>query len=94
MFDKEEYYKYSKILEIISMIKFSIIILGSLTITYSLGDFIIKDDTLRIILGVIIGVALGYMSYLKEQIKVEEMRMNIENNNELKQINKKIFPKE
>ena len=69
MFDKEEYYKYSKILEIISMIKFSIIILGSLAITYSLGDFIIKDDTLRIILGVIIGVALGYMSYLKEQIK-------------------------
>ena len=94
MFDKEEYYKYSKILEIISMIKFSIIILGSLAITYSLGDFIIKDDTLRIILGVIIGVALGYMSYLKEQIKVEEMRMNIENKNELKQINKKIFPKE
>ena len=89
MFDKEEYYKYSKILEIVSMVKFSIIILGSLILTYSFGDFAIKDDTLRIILGIIIGVALGYMSYLKEQIRVEEMRMNLENNTELKRINKK-----
>lgn len=90
MFDREEYYKYSRILEIVSIIKFSIIILGSAILTYCFGEFLMKDYLTRIIIGVVIGIILGYMSYIKEQIKVEEMRMNLEKIEEIKQIRKKI----
>lgn len=90
MFDKEEYYKYSRILEIVSIVKFCIIVLVSAMIAYFWGEFIIKDYIIRTIIGIVIGIMLSYMSYIKEQIKIEEMRMNIENNEELKKISKKI----
>lgn len=90
MFDKEEYYRYSKLLEIISIVKLSIIVLGTSLIAYYFGEFIIENYIIRTIIGMTIGIFLSYMYYIKEQIKVEEMRINIENNDELKKIRKKI----
>lgn len=78
MFDKEEYYRYSKLLEIISIVKLSIIVLATSLIAYYFGEFIIENYIIRTIIGMIIGILLSYMSYVKEQIKVEEMNWKID----------------
>lgn len=78
MFNKLAYYTYSKTLETISMIRFGIIILVFIIGGYLVGEYVIKNTLIGILIGLLIGIVLQYVSYLKEQIKVEEMRMMLE----------------
>lgn len=81
MFDKNSYYQYSKNLETFSMIKFGIFMLLYIVAGYLIGQYVIKNTAIGIIIGIVVGIILQYSSYLKEQIKVEEMRMLLEIHN-------------
>lgn len=83
MFDKNEYYTYSKKLENFSMIKFGIFIIIYSIAGYLIGQYIIKNEIIGLILGIITGIIMQYSSYLKEQIKSEEMKMMLEIHNSI-----------
>lgn len=78
MFDKKAYYEYSKTLEIISIVKLSLLIIIYGVIGFFIGEYIIKNAIIGIVAGIIISIIIQFPIYLKEQIKVEEMRMNLE----------------
>lgn len=78
MFDKKAYFEYSNTLEKISMIRFGILMIIYIVAGYLIGDYILKNTIIGVIIGIIIGLVMQYLSYLKEQIKVEEMRMMLE----------------
>lgn len=81
MFDKNSYYQYSKNLETFSMIKFGVFMLLYIVAGYLIGQYVIKNTAIGIIIGIVVGIILQYSNYLKEQIKVEEMRMLLEIHN-------------
>jgi len=83
MFDKNTYYTYSKTLETFSMIKFAIFMIIYIVGGYLVGEYLIKNTFIGILIGIVIGITLQYLNYLKEQIKVEEMRMLLEIHNSI-----------
>lgn len=83
MFDKNAYYNYSKTLETFTMIKFGILMIIYAIIGYLLGEYILKNTIIGLLIGIALGIIIQYSSYLKEQIKVEEMRMMLEIHNSL-----------
>ena len=78
MFDKKIYYQYSKNLETFAITKFATLMLVFIIGGYFIGEYILKNNFIGIIIGIIVGTILLYSNYLKEQIKVEEMKMMLE----------------
>ena len=69
------------------MVRFGILMILYVIGGYFIGEYIIKNMIIGIIIGVIVGLVMQYLNYLKEQIKAEEMRMNLEIYNSI--VNKK-----
>lgn len=79
LFNKKIYYEKVKTIENIAVLRYIFTIVLIIIIAVVINkNFFQKDVIIPIIIGIVIGLFLGYGEYNKSIIKAEEMKMKID----------------
>lgn len=79
MFNQKKYYKYIQIMENIAIFKYIIVVAICILIGIIIGKGNEKiGDTVGLIIGAVGGIFIYYIIYVRDMIKIEEMKMRLD----------------